>query len=259
MTTINNIADLLKILQEQPEWAEAIRSALFSQEMLDLPARFARFVELTEENHRLINARLDRLDEQMAQMQGQINQMQGQIAQMQEQINQVQGQTSQLQGQTNQMQDKLNQVSGRLDLWVGREYEYKVNKNIYSIAGQQLGLRRVQVLRSTVGYPNQLLAELIEPAADRQLINFDEEVELHLADLIFTGHSRQDRSLKYMVAEISITLGDSDLERAVTRARILEKVTGQPVTPVAICAHADQARREQVEEGGITLALLPEG
>ena len=31
MTTINNIADLVRILKEQPEWADTIRGILLSE------------------------------------------------------------------------------------------------------------------------------------------------------------------------------------------------------------------------------------
>ena len=62
MTTINNIADLVRILKEQPEWADTIRGILLSEELLELPARFAEFVQLTQESHRIINERLTQID-----------------------------------------------------------------------------------------------------------------------------------------------------------------------------------------------------
>ena len=62
MTTINNIADLVRILKEQPEWADTIRGILLSEELLELPARFAEFVQLTQESHRTINERLTQID-----------------------------------------------------------------------------------------------------------------------------------------------------------------------------------------------------
>ena len=62
MTTINNIADLVRILKEQPEWADTIRGILLSEELLELPARFAEFVQLTQESYRVINERLTQID-----------------------------------------------------------------------------------------------------------------------------------------------------------------------------------------------------
>ena len=55
MTTINDISDLVRILREDPAWAEAVRSVLLTQELQSLPERFDRFVELTRENNELVN------------------------------------------------------------------------------------------------------------------------------------------------------------------------------------------------------------
>ena len=37
MTTINNIEDLVRILDENPEWLEAVRTRLLTRELLELP------------------------------------------------------------------------------------------------------------------------------------------------------------------------------------------------------------------------------
>ena len=62
MTTINTIEDLARILRDQPTWAEALRALLLSQDLLDLPGRFNRFVEAQQETNRLTAQRLDGID-----------------------------------------------------------------------------------------------------------------------------------------------------------------------------------------------------
>ena len=54
-TAVADIADLVKILREQPEWAETLRSVLLSKELLELPEKLA---QLTEQVTRL-TARLE--------------------------------------------------------------------------------------------------------------------------------------------------------------------------------------------------------
>ena len=66
MTTINDVNDLVRILREQPEWAETIRSILLSQELLTLPQRFAEFFEITGRNFQLVHDRLGRLENDVA-------------------------------------------------------------------------------------------------------------------------------------------------------------------------------------------------
>ena len=47
MTTINTIEDLIRLLDENPEWLEALRARLLTRELIDLPQNFAKFVETT--------------------------------------------------------------------------------------------------------------------------------------------------------------------------------------------------------------------
>ena len=68
MTTINDIGDLVRVLREQPEWAEALRGVLLSRELLELPEEFAQFVKLTNANFQTVNARLERLETDMVEI-----------------------------------------------------------------------------------------------------------------------------------------------------------------------------------------------
>ena len=42
-TTINTIEDLVRVLDENPEWLEALRMRLLTRELIELPRRFAEF------------------------------------------------------------------------------------------------------------------------------------------------------------------------------------------------------------------------
>ena len=44
MSTIDTMEDLIRVLDEHPEWLEALRARLLSRELLDLPQNFAMFV-----------------------------------------------------------------------------------------------------------------------------------------------------------------------------------------------------------------------
>ena len=47
MTTINTIEDLLRLLDENPQWVEALRARLLTRQLMELPETFAKFVETT--------------------------------------------------------------------------------------------------------------------------------------------------------------------------------------------------------------------
>ena len=62
MTSINDIADLARIIRERPEWADTLRNILLGQELLELPERFAEFVQQADSNFHAVNERQDGLE-----------------------------------------------------------------------------------------------------------------------------------------------------------------------------------------------------
>ena len=58
-TAINDIIDFIRIIRERPEWADAARSVLLSQELLELPQRLAEYAVAT-------NQRMERLETTLA-------------------------------------------------------------------------------------------------------------------------------------------------------------------------------------------------
>ena len=46
-TQIDTIEDLIRILDERPEWLEAMRSRLLTRELIEMPQRLAEFIEAT--------------------------------------------------------------------------------------------------------------------------------------------------------------------------------------------------------------------
>ena len=84
--TINNIADLARILREQPEWADAIRGIVLGEDALNLPALFDEFVRVTDENNRLVREELAQQRELLAQHGELLAQHSAQLAQHTEQL-----------------------------------------------------------------------------------------------------------------------------------------------------------------------------
>ena len=79
------------------------------------------------------------------------------------------------------------------------------------------------------------LATLLDDAETQGNINDAETDELDKTDLILTTDGTAD----YILAEISITIQQHDVNRAAHRAALLAKATGQSVTPFAIGAQEE--------------------
>ena len=62
-TNIDTIEDLIRILDENPEWLEAVRSRLLTRELLDMPRTLALFMETTNKRFAGLDGRVDRVEE----------------------------------------------------------------------------------------------------------------------------------------------------------------------------------------------------
>ena len=61
-TKIDTIEDLIRVLDDHPEWLEAMRVRLLTRELLELPQRLAEFIEAANQRFDRIEARQDRAE-----------------------------------------------------------------------------------------------------------------------------------------------------------------------------------------------------
>ena len=127
MHTIDTIADLIRVLKEEPEWAEALRNLLLSQEFLELPARFQAFVRVTEENNRLMRERLDRVESDIrdlkagqAETNQRLNHLTGQVGNLTGQVGNLTGQVEDLTGQVGSLTGQVGNLTGQVEGLTGQ-------------------------------------------------------------------------------------------------------------------------------------------
>ena len=82
MTTINNIEDLIRLLDEHPEWAEVLRARLLTRELLELPAVLARFIQETNERFDRVERRLDHLEADVAELKTDVAELKTDVAEL---------------------------------------------------------------------------------------------------------------------------------------------------------------------------------
>jgi len=61
-TKIDTIEDLIRVLDDHPEWLEAMRARLLTRELLELPQRLAEFIEAANQRFDRVEARQDRTE-----------------------------------------------------------------------------------------------------------------------------------------------------------------------------------------------------
>ena len=255
MTTINNIADLVRILREQPEWAEAVRSILLSQELLELPERFAKFVQRVDQKFEAIDQRFDSLTQEMntrfqevdARFEEVNAQFKGVNARFEEVNAQFEGVNAQFEGVNN----RLNRLEGQVGNLNGYIYEQRVKNAALVRARNVLGLQDPQIALTPDTGRTVELDRLVNRALSSGAISPEQEEELQETDIIIAGAGN-----RYAVIEISITADNNDIQRARMRADILANVTGGEVTPVIITANLNEPQRIFAEDQGVTVFTM---
>ena len=230
METINNIEDLMRILREKPEWAEAGRNVLLTKALLELPNTQAQFTKATAESFRLVNARLTT--------------MEGDIGQLKE------GQ-AELQADMTIVKTTQARMGGDLSRMTGQDYEGHAARRAPLMLIGLLGAGNAETI-ATTRRPEQLEAIALNATGDGS-ITIEKAIELQSADLVIRTESPPGTTVN-ILAEISITIQQRDLNRALARAATLETATKVRTLPFLIGTKVE----EGLDTSGTQVLLIPE-
>ena len=211
MTTINTIEDLIRVLDENPEWVEALRSRLLSRELLELPGKFAQFVETTNKRFDAIERRMDNSDRRFDAFE----------------------QSTERHFQ--RIEDTLSYLKGAHARNAAIEDSPDIARN--------MGRRQVRNLTRS-----DLWA--IIDAADVSDIPANVLASFRRADLIMEA-TDPDGETGYIAMEISFTVDDRDVVRAVRNAAFLTRFTGRPAHAAVAGINRDDRIEERLASGEV--------
>jgi hypothetical protein len=275
---VEDFRDLVRLLEERPEWRADLRRLVLTDELLAVPEQVAELRAQTERSFAKIAEAQARTDERLAalaEVQRRADERLDLLAQRVEELTEAQKRTderltaltealsrtdAQLAVLTKRMEDvteqlqKLTQTVGVISTDVGDlkgrnlEADYRAKGHAYF----SRVVRRPHVLSSDE------LVEIVEEACDRRVLSPIQAQEIYDADVIVRGKRSTDGAEVYLVVEVSWGVGPHDVERAVERATLLSR-TGAVTIPVVagkkITAPAARLAREkqvwQVTNGAI--------
>jgi DNA-binding transcriptional MerR regulator len=211
MTTINTIEDLLRLLDENPQWVEALRARLLTRELMELPETFARFVETTTQALTALKEGQDRLREDVDALK--------------------EGQNSlSLQEGQNRLQSDIQRIRDDVGMLKGNQARTATLREIGLLA-RALGLTIKKVLA-----PEEV-ASLAESSDTTDILPNDLNSFIR-ADFIIEA-SDSSRKPCYIAIEASFTINGRDTHRAMRNAGYLTRFTGDPSHAVVSGVHID--------------------
>ena len=244
-TTINDIADLYRILDERPQWKEALRHQLLGPELLAIPQRLDQLLagihELGETVSQLAETaaehtrQLVELRETAAEHTRQLVELRETAAEHTRQLADLREIAAEHTRQLADLREIAAEHTRQLTAHTARMN--RMESDMSELKGMQADYRPERTC-SIIADELQLADP--DPLLNAELIRFANRLDLDQAtrrsfiraDLAFLAQD-QDDAPRYSAVEISWTVGQWDIDRARRNAALIQQATGIPTLAVA--------------------------
>ena len=273
MTTINDIEDFVRVLQEHPDWLATVRALVLGEELMRLPEQLAQFIAATDRNFQLVNQRLERLENDVAGLKADMTGVKSDVAGLKTDMTGVKSDVAGLKTDMTEVKSdvaelktdvaelktgqdrtnrRLNRLEGRFSNYEGSDYERRVRYRFLSRATLEFDLDTPHVAFALQGQMTPALNRIFHRALRERLISPEEFQELHNIDIIIAAENDH-----YVAGEASLTVADYDITRARERADILAQATGNRADPAVITTAISESQRLLAESNGVSVFIIP--
>ena len=218
---IATVEDLVRVLDEHPQWLEALRTRLLTRELLALPQTLADFVAATDRRFAEIDRRFDVLERQMGRLRTDVAPIKAAHAR-------------------NAAMNEADLIAEELGLsLVGILDQAELRSLARSADTDGISKHDLRSFRAA-----DLVLRVAHPAA------------AHPAAADPAG-AHPAGTERYVAVEVSYTANGRDTERARRNARFLTRFTGCRASAVVAALRLDERIRPIVESGEVAWYQLP--
>lgn len=227
--TVENFRDLIKLLEEHPEWRAELRRLVLSEELLTVPERLDRLTRAVEQS----DARLAAVEAALAELAARQAETEATLARLAERQERTEAALRELAERQAEMAVALARLTERVDQLAGSHVTLR--REFDDLKGWTLELRYERRLPSILGHVLRRArvatpVVFLEEIEDR--ISEEAFEELRNADLLVRARLKSDpqRSV-WLVVEVSSAIDPNDVARATRRASLLRQA-GEFAIPV---------------------------
>ncbi len=268
--TVGEFQDLIRILEQHPEWRKDLRRLVLTEELLTLPDLVRELTEAQQRTEQRVQAlaeaqqrteerllRLESIVQGLIEAQQRTEQRVQALAEAQQRMEErllrlesiVQGlieaqqrtetQIRELTEAQKQTQEEIRSLTKTVELLAWRME--RLTDEVGGLKEEALERRYRDHALAYFGSPTfrrvralspHELAQLLEEAIERGELTWEERQDILQTDLVVRGRL-PDQEEAYLVVEVSWGVGISDVERAVRRAGQLEKAVKRTFPAVA--------------------------
>ena len=243
MTTINNIEDLVRLLDERPQWLDAVRARVLTRELIELPQTLARFAAGTNEHFAEVDQRFDKVDQGIDKVEGEMNERFDKVDQRFDKVDQ---RFDKVEGEMNERFDKVEgDISGLRD-----DIAPLKGAHVRSAAVREAGLIAEDMGFALVGTLNPEQVRTLSQSESTTDIPAGDLRSFRRADLIMEVTDGEGETC-YVAVEISFTANGRDTTRAVRNAGFLTAFTGKRSVAAVAGLRRDDRIDESIESGEV--------
>ena len=233
MTTFNSPEDILKALDENPQWRAAVRDRILGEELLQLPARFEAFRQDMTAFAKSTDERLGRLEEGQQEIRSDMSIL------------------------------KEGQQGIRADVAILKEGQQEIRSDMSIVKGHHARNAAVTESRRICRTLDCRQTRLMDGDWSENLVDHGNTTNIPTgdltsfqnADLIIQATNRENGRTVYIPVEASFTARSHDFDRASRNARLIEHFKNEPAIPVVASRYLSTEVRtdilQAIEEGRI--------
>jgi len=277
MDTINTIDDFLQVLDENPKWVEALRARLLSRQLIELPEKFAQFIEATDKRFENFEQRLDRFieatDKRFEMLEQRFEMLDKRFEMLEQRFERLEQRLDRFIEATDKRFENLETrvQSIQNDVSILKDAQVQNATRIQSIQNDLGMLKGAHARNAAIGEAPHIAQDMgfnwttnlsqknlwdLTKISDTSGIPTNELRSFHRADLIMEATGREGETC-YIAVEISFTVNGRDTTRALRNAGFLTKFTGKPAYAAVVGLRRDDRVQDSIESGQVFWYQLP--
>ena len=262
-TTINTIEDLVRIMDNHPEWVEAMRVRLLSREVLELPQTMARLTETVDSFAASTNKRLDTIEAHLAQHDTRFDAVDTRFDAVDTRFDAVDARFDAVDARFEAVDARFDTLDARFDAADSR-FE-SVENSIQKLRDEIAPMKAAHARNAAIDDAPSIAADLglrqAKPLSRGEILEIIETADIsgipthdlrsfRRADLIMEAADK-DGETCYVAVEISFTANGRDTDRAIRNAVFMKRFTGKRSIAAVAGLYKDNRIAEALESGSV--------
>ena len=247
----------MRVLDEHPQWLEALRERLLTRELMEMPRNLAEFVAATERRFEEIDRRFEAIDRRFEAIDRRFEEIDRRFEEIDRRFEEIDRRFEEIDRRFEAIDRRFEAIDRRFDL-LERQFE-QLRTDIAPLkaahartaAVREADLMAEEQGLSFVGILGQEEIRALVRSSDTGGISKHDLRSFRLADIVLRATDRAGEEC-YVAVEVSYTANGRDTSRAQRNAGFLTRFTGRRAYAVVAGLRFDERIRVSVESDEVS-------